>query len=325
MILPVLVSFLFSLIVVYIQIEKFNERGITAIDYYKRDLREIPTGGGIAVIFAIVLTYILFYDIGSLIGSYDPGIAYLDWKALLAIGLFGFFGALDDYVDVGRPAKIFLPYTFSLPLVTTVGVGIVFLPFIGSINLGLFYLLVIVPLYVMVVANLVNMHSGFNGMATGLAAILLGTLFIKAIMEGEDNVFMLGVLLGAVLGLWWFNKYPSRIFDGNVGALTMGSAIGVGIVTSGFLVSGFIMLIPHTVNFMMYVYWRVMRKLHPEDRRWEKVKFGKVREDGTLEVPNNLTLKWVLPYYFRMTEKQTVLAMYGLTIAFCIPALFIPY
>jgi UDP-N-acetylglucosamine--dolichyl-phosphate N-acetylglucosaminephosphotransferase len=49
-----------------------------------------------------------------------------------------------------------------------------------------------------------------------------------------------------------------------------------------------------------------------------------VREDGTLEVPNPFTLKWVLPYYFGMTERQTVLAMYALTLPFCVLGLFIP-
>jgi len=75
----------------------------------------------------------------------------------------------------------------------------------------------------------------------------------------------------------------------------------------------------------MYVYWRLMHRRHPEDGRWKIAKFGHVRDDGTLEVPNCLTLKWVLPYYHRVTEKQAVLAMYTLTILFCVVALFIPY
>jgi hypothetical protein len=52
--------------------------------------------------------------------------------------------------------------------------------------------------------------------------------------------------------------------------------------------------------------------------------FGRVRDDGALDVPNPLTLKWVLPYYFGMTERQAVLAMYALTLPFCVLGLFIP-
>ncbi len=38
------------------------------------------------------------------------------------------------------------------------------------------------------------------------------------------------------------------------------------IVMKGFIFSGFIMLLPHTINFLMYVYWRA--------RKYPQVKFG---------------------------------------------------
>jgi UDP-N-acetylglucosamine--dolichyl-phosphate N-acetylglucosaminephosphotransferase len=144
-------------------------------------------------------------------------------------------------------------------------------------------------------------------------------------MAESEGVLVLSCMLGATLGFLWYNRYPARILLGNVGSLALGVTIGAAIVVSGFLVAGFVMLIPHTVNFLLYVYWRVMHRLYPEDKRWQIVKFGRVRDDGTLEVPNRLTLKWILPSYIRMTEKQAVLAMYALTIPFCVLGLFIPY
>jgi len=68
-----------------------------------------------------------------------------------------------------------------------------------------------------------------------------------------------------------------------------------------------------------------MHKIRPEDERFKLVKFGRVREDGTIEVPNRFTLKWILPYYFKMTEKEAVLAMYVLTASFCFISLCIPF
>lgn len=318
------VSFVLSMIVVPIQIKKFREKGIVVTDYYKKDLRKVPTSGGFAVLFV----FFLMFGLATVLGHFFPiriEISDLDRTAMLVIGLFGLFGAIDDFVDVGRASKIFLPFFFSYPLAFVMDYDTVVLPLLGKLDLGMFFLFLIAPTYVMVVSNLVNMHSGFNGMAAGLSAILLSFLLIKSVMAGRNCLFTLSCMLGALLGFLYYNWYPSRIFDGNVGALSIGAAIGVGIVACGFLVSGFIMLLPHTVNFLMYVYWRVMRKLHPDDGRWKLVKFGRVRDDGTLEVPNALTLKWVLPYHFRMTEKQVVLAMYGLTLVFCVIGLFIPY
>jgi UDP-N-acetylglucosamine--dolichyl-phosphate N-acetylglucosaminephosphotransferase len=249
----------------------------------------------------------------------------VDWAILIVAGLFGAFGIVDDFVDVGRPVKIFMLFFFSYRLIFEIESTMVTVPFMGSFDFGAFYLFLIVPIYVLVAANLVNMHSGFNGLASGLSAIVLASLLIKFIIAGYDGVFLLSCMLGATLGFMWYNRYPARIFWGNVGSLSLGAAIGAAIAVSGFLVSGFIMLIPHTTNFLMYAYWRLMHRRHPEDRRWKIEKFGKVREDGTLVVPNRLTLKWVLPYYYKMTEKQAVLAMYALTIPFCVAALFIPY
>ncbi len=135
---------------------------------------------------------------------------------------FGSFGLIDDFWDVGRAAKIFAPFFFSLPLSFVLPYSGVNLPFFGYIEMGDFFLLFIAPLYVMVVSNLINMHSGFNGMAAGLSAMLMLTLTIKSFMLGRGAIFMLSCTLGATLAFLWYNKYPSRIFDGNVGALSMG-------------------------------------------------------------------------------------------------------
>jgi UDP-N-acetylglucosamine--dolichyl-phosphate N-acetylglucosaminephosphotransferase len=163
------------------------------------------------------------------------------------------------------------------------------------------------------------MHSGFNGLAPGLALIVLATLVLKTFFFGDIfNALFLVCLTGAVLAYFWFEKYPSRIFWGNVGALSVGAAIGCLIVTQGFIVSGFVMLIPHTVNFLLYVYWRARSATYP------MAKFGRERDDGTVEVPNPLTLKWVLPYYFRMSEQRATYAMFSLTVVFCAVGFYMP-
>ena len=40
--------------------------------------------------------------------------------------------------------------------------------------------------------------------------------------------------------------------------------------------------------------------------------------DGTLDIPNRLTLKWIPNYYFELNEGQSTLVMYAITLAFCI-------
>ena len=321
-----LTSFVLSMVATPRVIEKLKEHKVVAIDYYKSDHPEVPTKGGVIILAIVFLMLAIVTLIEHLpIHNLPIHITDVDWAIMIVAGLFGAFGLVDDLVDVGRPLKIILLFFFSFRLIFEIGSTTVTLPFIGSFETGLFYLFLIIPLYVLVTANLINMHSGFNGLASGLSVIIIATLLTKFITAGYDGALTLGSMLGASLGFLWYNRYPSRIFWANIGSLSTGAAIGAAIVVSGFLVSGFIMLLPHTINFLMYVYWRVMHRLHPNEKRWRIVKFGKLRDDGTLEVPNPLTLKWVLPYYYRVTEKEAVLAMYAITTIFCAIALFVPY
>ncbi len=304
-----LVPFLIILLTTPYLIRKLTKKGLVVKDYYKKENKMVPTGGGLAIMLALLFSL----SINSLFYKFDPA----NYVALNVIMLFGLFGILDDMIDIGRPVKLVLMYYCSYPLMQYAAHSDILFPLIGSIDLGIFYSQLIVPTFVLVAANLVNMHSGFNGMSSGLSVIILISLIIKSFISGSINdIIAIIAVAGATLGFYLFERYPSRIFWGNIGSLTVGSAIGVMIVMQGFIVSGFIMLLPHTINFLMYIYWRV--------RKYPQVKFGKVREDGTLEVPNNLTLKWVLPYYRRVTERQATYAMYAVTAVFCVIGILIP-
>ena len=290
-------------------IRKLTRRGLVVRDYYKKGIKMVPTGGGIAIMLAVLFSI----SINEIFYNFEA----TNYVLLNVILLFGLFGILDDMIDIGRPAKLVLMYYCSYPLMQYAIHSQILFPIIGNVDFGIFYSQLIVPTFVLVAANLTNMHSGFNGMSSGLSVIVLISLIIKSVMSGSfDNIIAIIAIAGATFGFYLFERYPSRIFWGNVGSLTVGASIGVMIVMQGFIVSGFIMLLPHTINFLMYVYWRI--------KKYPQVKFGKMREDGTLEVPNNLTLKWVLPYHMRVTEKQATYAMYAVTAVFCVIGILIP-
>jgi UDP-N-acetylglucosamine--dolichyl-phosphate N-acetylglucosaminephosphotransferase len=307
------VPFLFMMLAMPYIIPKLKEKGHFVQDMYKKTLTEVPVNGG------LILLLFTIFSLSVLTLFYGKVITPINFTIIVVVVLFALYGMLDDMVNIGRPAKLILLYYCAYPLIPFITTTILVSPFFGEVDLSIFYLQIIIPTYVPVVANLVNMHSGFNGLAPGLSLILLFTLLLKTIFFGNIfNALFFVCLAGALLAYFFFENYPARIFWGNIGALSVGAAIGALIVTQGFIISGFIMLIPHTVNFLMYVYWRLNKTKYP------MAKFGKVREDGTLEVPNPLTLKWVLPYYFRLTERQGAYAMYGLTALFCVLGFYVP-
>ncbi|MDQ1252009.1 MAG: UDP-N-acetylglucosamine--dolichyl-phosphate N-acetylglucosaminephosphotransferase [Euryarchaeota archaeon] len=290
-------------------IRKLTENNIVAKDVYKKGLPTVADRGGTAILLIAMLSL----SMNSLFFKFTS----TNYVVMIVIALFGLFGVLDDMVNIGRSSKFLIMYYCSYPLIQYATHTAVTLPNIGNIELGIIYLQLIVPTYVLVASNLVNMHSGFNGLSSGLAIIVLVSLIIKSVLVNDvENIISVVAITGATLGFYFYERYPARIFWGNVGSLTVGAAIGAIIVIQGFIISGFIMLIPHTVNFLMYVYWIIKKYPH--------VKFGEIREDGTLKVPNNLTLKWILPYRYRLTEKQATYAMFLLTSVFCIAGILLP-
>lgn len=289
-------------------INKFTERGFVVKDYHKKNLTMVPTYGGLLILFASIFSISL--------NSMFFKLSIQNYVCMLVIISFGLFGLIDDMINIGQLSKLCIMYYCSYPLIQCVTHTAIIIPSIGNIEFGIFYLQFIVPTFVLVASNLINMHAGFNGLDSGLSIIILISLILKSIIVNDvENIIVIISLTGALVGYFVYERYPSSIFLGNIGSLSIGAAIGITIVTQGFLISGFIMLLPHTVNFLMYVYWK-----------WNKspdVEFAKVRYDGTLEVPNRLTLKWILPYYYNMTEKQATYSMYFLTGICCLASFFV--
>nr|MDJ0886648.1 phospho-N-acetylmuramoyl-pentapeptide-transferase [Desulfobacterales bacterium] len=107
----------------------------------------------------------------------------------------------------------------------------------------LFTMLVIVG-----ASNAVNLTDGLDGLAIGPLAIAAATYMVFAYVTGhvkfanylqinyvagvgEIAVFC-GAMVGAGLGFLWFNAYPAQVFMGDVGSLSLGSAIGtIAIIT----------------------------------------------------------------------------------------------
>ncbi|BBL65294.1 MraY family glycosyltransferase [Methanosarcina mazei] len=306
-------NFLVPLIVTAVSmpyfIRKLTENNIVAKDVYKKGLPTVADRGGTLILLIAMLSL----SMNSLFFKFTS----TTYVAMIVIALFGLFGVLDDMVNIGRTSKLLIMYYCSYPLIQYATHTAVTLPSVGDLELGIVYLQFIVPTYVLVASNLVNMHSGFNGLASGLSIIVLVSLIIKSVLIHDvENIISVVAITGATIGFYLYEQYPARIFWGNVGSLTVGAAIGTIIVIQGFIISGFIMLIPHTINFLLYVYWKI--------KKYPAAKFGTVREDGTLEVPNALTLKWILPYHYRLTEKQATYAMFLLTSVFCVAGILLP-
>ncbi len=305
-----MVSFLIVFLSMPAFIRKMFALGYTVLDQYKLNKPRVANMGGLVILAGVIGSVIS----ALLLTGYSEQLLVVYYIVTFS----SLLGLVDDLRNLNRAVKIFLPFLVALSISIVARDPNVWLGFF-SVNLGIFYPYLIAPVYVMVVSNLINMHSGYNGLAIGLSSILFFFSSLKSYMlhgpDSLDSLILIAPMFGAILAFWYYDRYPSKIFLGNSGSFMIGIALGAFLVLNKLELFGVVTLFPHIVNFLMYVVWKI--------KKVGEVKFGRLRSDGTLIVPNNLTLKWFLPYYFRLNEVQATALMYLVTTIFCAVALLL--
>lgn len=211
-----------------------------------------PTMGGILIIFAVVLSTLLWADLTN---------AYV-WMVVVATLGFGAIGFADDYLKFSKKRSKGLTATEKFigqfGVAIAIGVALYFLPgFSTKLNLPFFKNVTpdlswfYVPFVVLVIvgaSNAVNLTDGLDGLAIGpvmiatmaytIVVYIAGNKFFSDYLlvpyvegAGEVGVFT-AAIFGASLGFLWFNTYPASVFMGDVGSLPLGAALGTVAVIS---------------------------------------------------------------------------------------------
>ncbi len=309
-----LYSFCITLWSIPYVVDKLVKYKYVVQDMYKRGKRMVPTLGGITMLVGILVSLALTQ---VLLAKEDIGNLFIFYFIVIVYALYG---VIDDLFSFRkRYDKIVALFVLTLPIASLIKDTELNLIF-TRIEVGMLYSLLIVPMYVMVVANMINLHAGYNGLTQGLSLLLLITIGIKSyLMHGLDNILYLLPVMGAVMAFLPSTLYPAKILPGNVGDLMIGAAIGGLLVVNNLLWFGIVILIPHILNFILDTYTILIRK-HKD------VKFGKLRDDETIEPPPTMrlkSLKFLIVSIFRLTENQATLALFGLTLFFCVLGLFL--
>ncbi|MGZ4943533.1 MAG: hypothetical protein ACXVIG_04090 [Halobacteriota archaeon] len=307
------VSALLSFVVTFVAtpplIRRMKSAGVFGIDVHKIDKPKVSEMGGFAIYAGFAATLVLAAFLGLNLE--------LMIVALLVVTLSAMVGALDDVMHLGAKEKPLLGYLAGIPLILTAGNDPYHLfPLLGTFWLGLAWL-PIVPLGVTAGANAANTFAGFNGMETGCGAIVTFFLIIVGIIllsptNGIGGLIMLAALLGALVGFFPYNRYPARVFTGDVGTLCMGSAIAVAAITLKIEVFAIIAVLPYIVNYAMV--------LISVGRITESHQFTatQVTSDGYLAPSKSYTTRKNLPDFIlsrrRMKEPQLVRTLWTLCI-----------
>ena len=173
----------------------------------------IPRIGGLAILAAILIPALVALDFSGPVAG-----------ILIGTVLVAALGLVDDIRGLTPSVKL-LGVTL-IALIPVLGYETTFdhvtLPVIGDHDLGwAAYPLTI--LWIALLANLVNLIDGMDGLASGIVAIAAGSFAVLAISLGRAEAAVLSAIVcGATLGFLWHNYHPARIFMGDSGALALG-------------------------------------------------------------------------------------------------------
>ncbi len=216
-------------------------------DHFHAHKAGTPVGGGILIITIVSLLFILilplldFFGIPitfnhlknpqveinlllftfisfGLLGLYDDVKKFFGFKKS---GFFGLHMQQKLFIQIALAAIIACALYFSL------GISFIHIPFIGTLQLGWWY----IPFAVFVIVaftNAVNITDGLDGLASGVLLFSMIGLWVISfsILDVPLSIFI-GLFIGSLMAFLYFNIYPARIFLGDVGALSFGATFAV--------------------------------------------------------------------------------------------------
>ena len=314
--IAILAAFLVVVLFMPRAIKMLRETGMIGIDVHKPEKPEVPKGGGFILLFAIVFGLLVVMGITTFQEQAEVREGLL--AALVSILMAGLIGLLDDTFDFKNRTKIVLPMVASIPMIAvSVGNPTMTIPFIGTINFGPFYALLIVPLMMTFIVDSTNMYGGMNGLEAGLSSINSSAIVLYVLLSPYVNGHMIttaqtdagmvaAALFGASIAFLIFNWFPAKVLPGDVGRLPLGAAMASALILGNMDRLAIIMYAPFMLNFLLYILYR----FYVKRRGLEYVKFASPREDGTLEVVGPFTLYWILPHFSKnITEKRNVMLL----------------
>ena len=147
-------------------------------------------------------------------------------------------------------------------------------PFIGSVNLGLLYPLLVIPIGIVGACTTFNFLAGHNGLEAGQGILILAALSVVAYFTNSPWLTVIGVcMVLALIAFLFFNKFPAKVFPGDVLTYPIGGLIAVMAILGNFEKIALFFFIPYIIE----VFLKSRGKLKMQS-------FGKPNKDGSLDL-----------------------------------------
>ena len=284
--LILLLSFFLTLFLTKRWIRSANKAKLLGKDMNKHESPLIPRSGGLVVALVICFSLLIyiFFKTFSLLGS--PSLHVVEAFAISAtVLLAGFIGFIDDVLGwkegLSQLQKVLLTVPIALPLtVINVDQSVILLPFLGNVDLGLLYPLLVVPLGVIGSTNGFNLLAGYNGLEASMGLVIFAVFGFTGLIVGRLWIALIAfVVYACLLAFLAFNWYPANVFPGNSFTYAIGALIATLAILGNMERIAVWLFIPYFLEILLYFRARVI------DKMGDVQAFAKPNKDGSLEMP----------------------------------------
>jgi UDP-N-acetylglucosamine--dolichyl-phosphate N-acetylglucosaminephosphotransferase len=322
LIISFFISGLTSLVLTKSLIPFFEKNNIIALDLHKKKKPRIANSGGVSVSLSLIVGLMFFVAVQTFVLRVTSQLVYL-FAAVLAVLLITIIGFLDDLnrsdvirgekeirSGLGKWQKPVFTIPAAIPLMAvSAGVTSMSVPLLGSVNFGIMYPLLLIPLGVVGAANAVNLLGGFNGSEAGMGVVYCLSLGIYALLNNEPvSAVIFFSTVGALIGFLRYNWFPARILSGDSLTYCLGAVVAAGIILGNMERAGIITMTPFIIEFLL----KLRSKLKASC-------LGKLRDDGKLDPPYGKKIySWthIILNLGKLTEKQVTIILIFMQIIF---------
>ena len=325
--ITLLISFILTLISIPKWIKKCNQVGLLWEDMNKyKHPKNVAASGGIVVVMAFVIGVLAYIAIRTFVIKDTDGIIIKIFSLLTTLLILAIVGLSDDLLGwkhggLSWKFRIFLALMASIPLIViNAGDSVINLPFIGSISLGLFYPLILVPIGIAGATTTYNFLAGFNGLEAGQGIIIVSFLSFIAYITGSSWLAIVGLcMVGSLIVFYYYNKFPAKVFPGDILTWSIGALIACMAILGNFEKIALFVFIPYILETIL----KVRGKLKMQS-------FGIPNKDNSLEMPypkiyglTHLSIFILKKFKDKVYEKDVVYFIFAIQIVICLTALVV--
>jgi UDP-N-acetylglucosamine--dolichyl-phosphate N-acetylglucosaminephosphotransferase len=327
-IIPVVIAFFATYLVLPPFIKLLKHEGLVGIDVHKINKPEVPEMGAPPVLFGFLGG--IFAYIGAktfLLGGINPTELVIFLAVVSTVMIITFIGLIDELTmlikereghgifekfkrkGLSKLMQFILPFPAAIPLMAVAaGVSNITIPFLGVVSIGIIYPLILVPIAIVGASNATNMLAGFNGLQAGLGIVMLSFLGFFAYLNGSVIAALIAfIFIGSLIAFLIFNWYPAKIFPGALDYL-VGTVIACVAIVGNIEKFALLCFAPWFLELVL----KLPSKFKAEN-------YGVIQKDGTLKAPEGRpeSLTHVVMKLGRFKEWQVSLIIIGLVALWC--------